>query len=44
MIYTVFPKDKDDLPQDFETEEEAKEYGNSLECEYVIESTEGEVV
>lgn len=44
MIYTVFPKDKDDLPQDFETEEGAKEYGNSLECEYEIESTEGEVV
>ena len=46
MIHTVFPKDADEMPQDFPTWEEAKEYAeeNFSECGYVIESTEGECV
>lgn len=44
MIYTVFPKDPDRLPQDFPTYEEAEEWGDEMEEEYVIESTEGECV
>ena len=42
MIYTVFPKDDDLLPQDFPTYQEAKEYAENLDCESVIESTSGE--
>lgn len=44
MIYTVFPKDPEgfEMPQDFPTRKEAKEYGESLDCDYEIESTEGE--
>lgn len=44
MIYTVFPKDKGELPQDFPTQEEAVEYGTECfgESGYVIESTKGE--
>lgn len=43
-IYTVFPKGYDKeyesfyMPQDFSTYEEAKEYGESLDCDYDIES------
>lgn len=50
MIYTVFPKnyDKEDewcyLPQDFPTYKEAVEYGEELDCDYGIESVEGECV
>lgn len=46
MIHTVFPKDADEMSQDFPTWEEAKEYAeeNFSECGYVIESTEGECV
>lgn len=45
MIYTVFPNDPEgfEMPQDFSTRKEAKEYGESLDCDYEIESTEGEV-
>lgn len=44
MIHTVFPKDADEMPQDFSTREEAKEYAeeNFSECGYAIESVEGE--
>ena len=44
MIHTVFPKDADEMPQDFLTWEEAKEYAeeNFSEYGYTIESTEGE--
>lgn len=50
MIYTVFPKnyDKEDewsyLPQDFPTYKEAVGYGEELDCDYDIESVEGECV
>lgn len=46
MIHTVFPKDADEMPQDFPTWEKAKEYAeeNFSECGYTIESTEGECV
>ena len=45
MIYTVFPKDEDKLPQDFATYEEALEYAEErLDGGYDIESTDGEVV
>ena len=46
MIYTVFPKDKDELPQDFPTYEEAVAYGTECfgEGGYTIESTTGECV
>ncbi len=43
-IYTVFPKGYDKeyessyMPQDFSTYEEAKEYGESLDCDYDIET------
>ena len=40
MIYTVFPNDPDEMPQDFETKQEAVEYGNERfgQGEYTIES------
>lgn len=47
MIYTVFPKNYDKeyencyMPQDFPTKKEAVEYGESLDCDYDIESVEG---
>ena len=46
MIYTVFPKDKGELPQDFPTYEEAVAYGTERfgKDAYVIESTTGECV
>ena len=44
MIYTVFPKDALELPQDFQTYQEAAEYAKSLDCECEIESTTGECV
>lgn len=46
MIYTVFPKDENELPQDFSTYEEAEEYGeeNFETGEYVIESTTGYLI
>lgn len=50
MIYTVFPKDDDpwgQMPQDFSTYTEAKEYAEWLRekgYESDIESTEGEVI
>ena len=55
MIWTVFPSPKTNgseeplydsfyLPQDFATKEEAKEYARSLDCDYEIESTEGDIV
>ena len=44
MIYTVFPKDESEMPQDFSTYKEAKEYAEELGCDYEIESTEGEVI
>lgn len=44
MIYTVFFKDEHEMPQDFETFQEAKEYAEEIGIEYVIESTDGEIV
>ena len=50
MIYTVFPKNYDKqyesyyLPQDFETKKEAEEYVEQLDCDYIIEYTEGEII
>ncbi len=48
MTYTVFPKNEDEMPQDFSTYKEAHEYAEWLEengkGESVIESTEGEVI
>ena len=43
MIYTVFPSD--DMPQDFATYEEARNYAEE-NCQegYEIQSTEGEIV
>lgn len=40
-IYTVFPHDTDEMPQDFETEWEAIEYGNENygEGNYTVEAT-----
>ena len=49
-IYTVFPQDYDPdcescyLPQDFDSEFEAKEYAAGLDCSYVIEETKGVLV
>lgn len=46
MIYTVFPKDEGEMPQDFQTYSDAKEYGDGEfgKGNYTIESTEGECV
>lgn len=44
MIYTVFFKNENELPQDFETYEEAQEYAEEINSDYVIESTKGEIV
>lgn len=45
MIYTVFPKDENELPQDFRTYENAEDWAEeNLDCGYEIESTDGEVV
>lgn len=47
-IYTVFPKNADEMPQDFATREEAEEYAawlkNSKRGESEIETTEGEII
>ena len=45
MIFTVFPKDPEgfEMPQDFPTREEAKEYGENLDCDYEIESTDDDI-
>lgn len=44
MIYTVFPHDKNSLPQDFQTYADAQEYGNEAfgPNQYEIEATSGE--
>ena len=44
MIFTVFPKDVNEMPQDFSSSKEAKEYGEEYfgKNGYVIESTTGE--
>ena len=44
MIYTVFPDDPQELPQDFPTYKEAVEYAETLDCESRIESTPGECI
>jgi len=48
MIYTVFPKQENEMPQDFSSYSEAYEYAKCLEMngkgKSVIESTEGEDV
>lgn len=37
-IWTVFPESGNgEMPQDFETYEEAKEYAETLDCKYSIE-------
>lgn len=42
MIYTVFPEDMDELPQDFSTFEDAQFYAENLGCNYEIVGTEGD--
>ena len=44
MIYTVFFKDEHEMPQDFETFQEAKEYAEETGIEYVIEIADGEIL
>lgn len=46
MIHTVFPKDENEMPQDFPTYAEAKEYGDEEfgENGYTIESTDGDCI
>ena len=46
MIYTVFPVDTSEMPQDFSTFEEALSFAveNFGEGEFVISSTSGECV
>lgn len=41
MIYTVFPNDPNEMPQDFETKREAIEYGDEWlgKGNYTIEAT-----
>ena len=43
MIYTVFPKNDSEPVQDFPTYQEAAEYAADLDCESVIDCTDGEV-
>lgn len=40
LFYTVFPNDENEMPQDFPSYEEAKEYGNEMfgEGNYSIEA------
>ena len=40
LFYTVFPNDENEMPQDFPSYEEAKEYGNKMfgEGNYSIEA------
>lgn len=41
MIFTVFPHDPDEMPQDFDTRAEAEEYAAEwLACDYDIECTD----
>ena len=44
MFYTVFPKDKNEMPQDFPTYKEAEKYVNEEfgENNYIINYTTGE--
>lgn len=48
MIYTVFFKSEKELPQDFATYSEAESYAEEIKSDYgidyVIESTEGEII
>lgn len=45
MIFTVFPADDSEMPQDFSTHEEAEDYAEGyLDCDYEIESIDGEIV
>lgn len=44
MIYTVFFTSGNEMPQDFETYNEAEAYGNEMQEDFVIESTTGELV
>lgn len=48
MIYTVFFKSGKEMPQDFATYREAENYAEEIKSDYgidyVIESTEGEIV
>lgn len=45
MIYTIFPSEEWEMPQDFASYSEAVEYANNKGLEdYTIESTTGEVV
>ncbi len=46
MIHTVFPKDENEIPQDFPTYAEAKEYGDEEfgENGYTIEPTDGDCI
>lgn len=46
MIYTVFPKQEGEMPQDFPTYSDAQEYGDEEfgRGNYTIESTTGECV
>ncbi len=48
MIYTVFFKSEKEMPQDFATYGEAENYAEEIKAEsgidYVIESTDGEIV
>lgn len=44
MIYTVFPKDADEMPQDFETYQEALEYAEELKKDFGIDSEISQVI
>ncbi len=44
MIYTVFPKNEDEMPQDFETYQEAFEYAEELKKDFGIDSEISQVI
>lgn len=48
MIYTVFFKNENELPQDFGTYSEAEKYAEEIKADfgtdYVIQNTKGEIV
>ena len=44
MIYTVFPNNENEMPQDFQNYIEAEKYGDELDCDYVIATNDGEIV
>lgn len=44
MVWTIFPKAEDELPQDFSTYAEAVKYGEDLDCDYELVWSDGDFI